>query len=101
MADAITGPPLATAYGNPVAADAPLAVQIWEGRSVRLGEVIAALPELRHQASARDAGTRTAVMTIVMVIGPDDDPEVDRRPRAGASAPTTPAERLCYTRTRT
>jgi glucose-6-phosphate dehydrogenase assembly protein OpcA len=80
VADAITGPPVTTAHGNTVAADAPLAVQVWEGRSVRLGEVIAALPELRHRASARDAGTRTAVMTIVMVIGPDDDPEVIAAP---------------------
>ncbi len=81
MADAIIGPPVASADGALVALDAaPLAVQTWEGRSVRLGEVIAALPDLRHQASARGAGTRTAVMTIVMVIGPDDDPEAIAAP---------------------
>ncbi|HXW79052.1 MAG TPA: glucose-6-phosphate dehydrogenase assembly protein OpcA [Acidimicrobiales bacterium] len=53
----------------------PLAVQTWEKPDVSLGEVIAALPELRRRASGREAGTRTAVMTLVMVIGPDDDPE--------------------------
>ncbi|HTT92783.1 MAG TPA: glucose-6-phosphate dehydrogenase assembly protein OpcA [Acidimicrobiales bacterium] len=79
MADAVTelpAPERAVA-GDP---EAPHAVQTWEGRGVGLGEVIAALPELRRQASGRGAGTRTAVMTIVMVIKPDDDPEVVAAP---------------------
>ena len=59
---------------------APLAVQTWEKPAVSVGEVIAALPELRRRASGREAGTRTAVMTLVMVIGPDDDPEVAAAP---------------------
>ena len=33
-----------------------------------------ALPELRRAADGREAATRTAVLTIVMVIGPKDDP---------------------------
>jgi glucose-6-phosphate dehydrogenase assembly protein OpcA len=48
-------------------------VQTWERANVGLGEVIASLPELRSQASGREAATRTAVMTLVMVIGTDDD----------------------------
>jgi glucose-6-phosphate dehydrogenase assembly protein OpcA len=40
---------------------------------VNLGEVVAALPELRREAAGREAATRTAVMTIVMVVGPNDD----------------------------
>ncbi len=60
--------------------EAPLAVQTWEKPAVSVGEVIAALPELRRRASGREAGTRTAVMTLVMVIGPDDDPEVAAAP---------------------
>ena len=79
MADAVTDFPSTDGYGAPEP-DAPLAVQTWEGRGVSLGEVIAALPELRRQASGRGAGTRTAVMTIVMVIGPNDDPEVIAAP---------------------
>jgi glucose-6-phosphate dehydrogenase assembly protein OpcA len=79
MADAITGSPLTPTNGA-AAGDAPLAVQTWEGRGVGLGEVIAALPELRHRASGRGAATRTAVMTIVMVIGANDDPEVIAAP---------------------
>jgi glucose-6-phosphate dehydrogenase assembly protein OpcA len=79
MADAVTGTLTSTDRG-PGATDAPLAVQTWEGRAVGLGEVIAAFPELRHRASGRDAGTRTAVMTIVMVVGADDDPEVIAAP---------------------
>jgi glucose-6-phosphate dehydrogenase assembly protein OpcA len=58
----------------------PLAIETWERSRVSLGEVVAALPELRRQAAGRDAGTRTAVMTIVMVIGPDDDPEATAAP---------------------
>jgi hypothetical protein len=79
MADAVTD--VLSAGGNgAVDPDAPLAVQTWEGRGVGLGQVIAALPELRRQGSGRGAGTRTAVMTIVMVIGPNDDPEVTAAP---------------------
>jgi glucose-6-phosphate dehydrogenase assembly protein OpcA len=79
MADAVTDAPT-SADRSPVANDAPLAVQTWQGRGVGLGEVIAAFPELRHRASGRDAGTRTAVMTIVMVVGADDDPEAIAAP---------------------
>jgi glucose-6-phosphate dehydrogenase assembly protein OpcA len=64
----------------PPGPEAPAAVQTWEGRDVGLGEVIAALPELRRQASGRGAGTRTAVMTIVLVIKPGDDPEAIAAP---------------------
>ena len=70
MADALA---IVAANGN---AEGPLAVQTWERSNVGLGQVIAALPELRRRAAGREAGTRTAVMTLVMVIGPDDDPEV-------------------------
>jgi glucose-6-phosphate dehydrogenase assembly protein OpcA len=78
MADAITGPRPA---GTGTAGPGPLlAVQAWEGRGVGLGQVIAALPELRRQASGRGAGMRTAVTTIVMVVRPDDDPEVAAEP---------------------
>jgi glucose-6-phosphate dehydrogenase assembly protein OpcA len=79
MADAVTElpSPETTTVANP---EAPHAVQTWEGRGVGLGEVIEALPELRRQASGRGAGTRTAVMTIVMVVKPGDDPEVIAAP---------------------
>ncbi|MGD0810992.1 MAG: hypothetical protein ABSA91_14975, partial [Acidimicrobiales bacterium] len=54
--------------------DGPVVVQTWEKRGVTLGEVVTALPELRREAAGREAATRTAVLTIVMVIGPKDDP---------------------------
>jgi glucose-6-phosphate dehydrogenase assembly protein OpcA len=54
--------------------DGPAVVHTWERRDVTIGEVVAALPELRRQADGREAATRTAVLTIVMVIGPRDDP---------------------------
>jgi hypothetical protein len=79
MADALTEPDVTTTSGT-AEPEAPLAVQTWEGRGVSLGEVISALPDLRHQASGRGAATRTAVMTIVMVVGADDDPEVIAAP---------------------
>jgi glucose-6-phosphate dehydrogenase assembly protein OpcA len=57
----------------------PLAVQTWQQANVGLGQVLAALPDLRRRASGGGAGTRTAVMTLVMVIGADDDPEEGAR----------------------
>jgi glucose-6-phosphate dehydrogenase assembly protein OpcA len=53
----------------------PRAMQEWEQNNVGLGQVLSALPELRRKASGREAGTRTAVMTLVMVIDAGDDPE--------------------------
>jgi hypothetical protein len=47
---------------------------------VGLDQVIDALPELRRKAAGGGAGTRAAVMTIVMVVGPEDDPEVIAEP---------------------
>jgi glucose-6-phosphate dehydrogenase assembly protein OpcA len=52
-----------------------VAVQSWTKASAGLGEVLAALPELRRKASGHEAGTRTAVMTLVMVTRGDDDAE--------------------------
>jgi glucose-6-phosphate dehydrogenase assembly protein OpcA len=45
----------------------PQVVKSWSGQRTSLGEVLAALPSLRRQAAGREAGTRTAVMTIVIV----------------------------------
>ncbi len=47
----------------------------WEKARASLGEVVEALPELRRQSAGQEAGTRTAVMTVIMVLGPDDDME--------------------------
>jgi len=54
------------------AANGPLAVQSWKKDGASLGEVMAALPELRRKASSGEGGTRTAVMTIVMVLGDNE-----------------------------
>ncbi|HUB68888.1 MAG TPA: glucose-6-phosphate dehydrogenase assembly protein OpcA [Acidimicrobiales bacterium] len=59
--------------GDP--AGGPQAVQSWEKTRANLGEVLDALPELRRKASAREAGTRTAVMTLVMVASSDVEVE--------------------------
>lgn len=48
----------------------PVAVDTWDGRGVRLSEVVQALAELRHQSPRKNAA-RTAVMTLVAVI-PND-----------------------------
>lgn len=48
-----------------------LAVDTWQGRGIRLSEVVSALAELRHQSSDRSA-TRTAVMTLVSVASNDE-----------------------------
>jgi glucose-6-phosphate dehydrogenase assembly protein OpcA len=45
----------------------PQAVESWSKERVSLGEVLAALPDLRRKAAGREAGTRTAVMTVVLV----------------------------------
>ncbi|HMK96941.1 MAG TPA: glucose-6-phosphate dehydrogenase assembly protein OpcA [Acidimicrobiales bacterium] len=50
-------------------------VQSWAKRGTTLDAVLDALPELRRQASAREAGTRTAVMTLVMVSRNEGDVE--------------------------
>ena len=47
-----------------------VAVDSWEGSSVRLGEVVGALAHLRHHSVHRSA-TRTAVMTLVVVATTD------------------------------
>lgn len=57
------------------AQDGPRAMQTWEQNNVGLGQVLSALPELRRKASGGEAGTRTAVMTLVMVLDAGDDPE--------------------------
>jgi glucose-6-phosphate dehydrogenase assembly protein OpcA len=51
-----------------------LAVDSWEGNGVRLGEVVAALADLRHRSATRSA-IRTAVMTLVVVAGGDGGAE--------------------------
>lgn len=82
MADALAPPQPAEPAQPPQpgpggsGSDGPVVVQTWQRSAVGLGEVISALPELRREASGREAATRTAVMTIVMVVGPDDDPDV-------------------------
>ena len=55
--------------------DAAPAVHRWEKSRASLGEVIDALPQLRRRAAGHDAGTRTAVMTLIMVVNPDEDSE--------------------------
>jgi glucose-6-phosphate dehydrogenase assembly protein OpcA len=49
----------------------PIAVDTWNGRGVRLSEVVEALADLRHQSLSKNAA-RTAVMTLVAVI-PNDE----------------------------
>lgn len=46
-------------------------VDSWEGSGVRLGEVVAAVAELRHRSLTRPA-TRTTVMTLVVVASSDE-----------------------------
>jgi hypothetical protein len=53
----------------------PEAVQSWSKERVSLGEVLAALPDLRRKAAGREAGTRTAVMTVVLVSNRGDEAE--------------------------
>lgn len=48
-----------------------VAVDTWQGRGIRLSEVVSALADLRHQSSDRSA-TRTAVMTLVSVAYNDE-----------------------------
>ena len=84
MANAVAPPPNPSSPAQPLRSgqhagassgdDGPAVVHTWERRDVTIGEVVAALPELRRQADGREAATRTAVLTIVMVIGPRDDP---------------------------
>jgi len=50
-------------------------VQRWQKKRAGIGEVVAALPELRRRAAGKEAGTRTAVMTVVMVMAPEAAPE--------------------------
>ena len=69
------GAPRTGPLANGCDPDGPLAVHTWEKSKASLGEVIDALPELRRQAAGQEAGTRTAVMTLIMVTGPDDDGE--------------------------
>jgi len=64
-----------TPEAAPASVEGPAAVHTWEKNGTTLGDVIAALPELRRQASGREAGTRTAVMTIVMVDSSDGTSE--------------------------
>jgi glucose-6-phosphate dehydrogenase assembly protein OpcA len=85
MADAVSQAGLDGAAGRPPGAavasehgavpDGLSAVQTWEHANVGLGQVLASLPELRRQASGGEAGTRTAVMTLVMVLDAGDDPD--------------------------
>lgn len=72
MADALSpGPPAANdaaaAANGGNAKEGPLVVHLWEKNRASLSEVMAALPELRRKARGREAGTRTAVMTLVIV----------------------------------
>lgn len=54
---------------------APRAVQSWAKDGANLGEVLLALPDLRRRAVGREAATRTAVMTLIIVTGPGQDVE--------------------------
>lgn len=45
-----------------------VAVDAWEGHGVRLGQVAAAMADLRHRSAGRSAA-RTAVMTLAVVAG--------------------------------
>lgn len=47
----------------------PECVQAWENERTTVEDVLAALPDLRRKAAGREAGTRTAVMTVVLVGG--------------------------------
>ncbi len=49
----------------------PVAVQRWQKTGAHLGEVLDALSNLRRQGAGQGAGTRTAVMTLVVVGGTD------------------------------
>ena len=77
MADAVTDVASPDGVQEVAAEDigsgTPRAVQSWSCKGAKLGEVLDALPELRHKAGGRDSATRTAVMTLVIVTGPDDD----------------------------
>jgi hypothetical protein len=53
----------------------PHAARRWEKAGTSLSEVLAALPQLRREAEGHEAGTRTAVMTVIMVTTSDDDAE--------------------------
>lgn len=53
----------------------PISLQSWEKAGTSLGEVLGALPELRRQAAGREAGTRTAVMTLIIVAMSGDETE--------------------------
>lgn len=66
MASTVTAAVDADGDECPVHAE-PEAVQSWSKRRASLDEVLAALPELRRRSGGRDSGTRTAVMTVVMV----------------------------------
>jgi glucose-6-phosphate dehydrogenase assembly protein OpcA len=48
-----------------------VAVDTWDGQGVRVGEVVNALTDLRHQAGERNTA-RTAVMTLIAVAPADD-----------------------------
>jgi glucose-6-phosphate dehydrogenase assembly protein OpcA len=52
---------------------APETVQTWERESTTVGDVLAALPGLRRKAAGREAGMRTAVMTVVLVSDGGED----------------------------
>ena len=56
------------------------AVKSWTKTRAGLGEVLSALPELRREASGQEGSTRTAVMTLIVVTGADDDPEDSATP---------------------
>ena len=76
MADALSRPgPSRSPAGPSHGAGGPEPVQRWQKDGTGIGEVVAALPELRRRAAGQEAGTRTAVMTLVMVMGPDADSE--------------------------
>lgn len=51
------------------------AVHTWEEQGTTLGKVLAALPNLRKKAAGREAGTRAAVMTVVLVSKGDEEAE--------------------------
>ena len=48
-----------------------VAVDTWDGQGVRVGEVVDALTDLRHQSGERNTA-RTAVMTLIAVAPADD-----------------------------
>lgn len=51
----------------------PQPLRTWEKAGAGLGEVVSALPRLRRQSAGPEAGTRTAVMTLIMVTSSDDE----------------------------